>query len=127
MIDLIKVCGISGILSLVTTFVLLVVGVIFIGQSKSRRAFVIFGLVALLPLFIGILGTVAGYSQAARAQKLVASAGQAVLQSDREHARYTTYLGSGCTAMLWVIVCAAAYLKKRNAEQDGGGQPATGA
>lgn len=118
MIELFKGSGICGMLTLVTTFVLLVVGVILISQSKSRRTLVIIGLVALMPLIIGVLGTVAGYSKSARAREALGTSDQAIFERNREYARYTTCLGWGGTAVVWVIVGAAACLKGRNAEQN---------
>lgn len=116
MIDFIKVCGIVGILSPVTTFVLLVAAAVVITRSTSPKTLLILGLVGLLPLLMGILGTAAGNSQTAKAQESMASVEQTVIQSDYEHARYTTWLGAGCTALLWVIVGGAACLKNNQAD-----------
>ena len=118
MIDFIKVCGICGILSVVSTLVLVVAAIVAMCLSKSRRALIIFGIIALFPLLIGVFGTAAGYHQASRVDELMESSDQAVVQRGREIARYTTYLGLGCTGLLWVIVLVGASLKKRNAEQD---------
>jgi hypothetical protein len=103
-------------LSLVTTLVLLVVGMVVLYRSKSRRALVMLGMIALLPLLFGVLGTAAGYSQVASAEALMESPNEAVFQRSREQARYTTYLGFGCTALLWVIGVVGASRVKRNTE-----------
>jgi hypothetical protein len=117
MIDFIKSLGICGILSLVSTLALAVIFVAAICRSRSPRSRVKFGIIALLPLLIGLLGTAAGYSKVSRVDEQVESFDQAAVQRSREFARYTTYLGLGCTGLLWVIVVVGASLKTRNAEQ----------
>ena len=113
MLDFLKICGICGLLSLVSTFALLVAGIAAACLSKSRRALITFAVIALLPLLIGLLGTAAGYHRVSRAGERINSPEPALIQHGREQARYTTYLGLGCTGLLWVIVVVAASLKKQ--------------
>ena len=62
MIEFIKVCGLFGLLSLLTTVALLIGFFLVMPKSGSRGPSATFCLLALLPLLFGVLGTALGYA-----------------------------------------------------------------
>ena len=120
MIEFIKVCGIVGFIILLLTPVLLLLGILIAVLCKSRKPLAIFAVVAFIPLLLGLLGTAAGYSQVHSVSGRLEPPDAALIQHGRAQARYTSYLGAGCTILLWLICALGAATKRENAEPENG-------
>ena len=116
----IKICGIFGVFVLFVSLVLLVTGVVLLWMAETRRTMAVFLVVSLLPLMLGLAGTMIGYHRvdmvAGRLEKDDADK-EEIVELGRKHARYTTYLGIGTSAVL-LCLGAAGLLTKTGRPQD---------
>ncbi len=69
MIRFVMSCGISGILILLVTAMLLVGGILIVSLSKSKKAIAIFALVSLIPLALGLGATAITFSRVKKVMK----------------------------------------------------------
>ena len=113
MMEFVKVCGICGILSLVVTLGLLIVGIALIGlRSNSRKVLRIFLVLSLIPAVVGVLGTASGYSQVSGTAELVEVAEPEIISHGQKMARYPTYLGVVCTGVLYLVFLGGNLMKR---------------
>jgi hypothetical protein len=125
MLDVIRFSGVSGLLILVLIPVLLLVGGLIVGLTRSRGPIVVYAVVCLLPLVIGILGTVAGYRKAQGCVVRGTSEARAqmeYLRHARAQARYTTYMGVMATVVLLPLVVVGFTRTREAVPPPAGGQ-----
>ncbi len=67
-VDILRVAGVAGLLAMLCGFMLFVVGVLLLCFARSRTTFAIYLLLSLIPLGLGLAGTLAGYSQVAKVE-----------------------------------------------------------
>ena len=114
--EFIEVCGLFGFVILSFTFALFVVGVLLLCLAKSRKLMAIFTIVALLPLGLGLCGTMIGYSHVNMVAKTIETETSEVIQLGKEQARCTSYLGIGASGFL-LCLGIVGLLTKRNTAQ----------
>ena len=119
MIDVIKHSGMAGLLALVLTAAIAIAIILVACLSKRRRALVVMFLVALFPLVAGLLGTGAGYAQV-RSAVVEHNVDRAMIEVGRAEARGATYVGLGCSVLLWIICGVVSVARKGPAARGSG-------
>ena len=96
--------GIFGLLIVVVFIVLMVTWVVILVTARSRRAMVLFGLLAFLPLLLGLVGTCLGRmhvnAYAREWGSTIVEHEQSVVAVGRRETWAPTWLGSGATVIL---------------------------
>lgn len=109
--------GVFGLLIIVGFFAILVTGAIVVGILRSRRSAAVFGLLALIPLVLGLCGTYLGNLNVDRALQSMPPEPAPDLESmeaaGRRAAMSTTYLGSGASAVLLLAAGCGLVLTNR--------------
>lgn len=123
-LDMIKCSGIIGYVIVLTSIVLLVVGIVTLVTAKTRRAVLPLFLYALAPVCLGLLGTYWGNREVDRKIAVVRSTdGRDVNQADVEHGRslamITTWMGLVAAAAPVVLGLAGMAIKRGEPEGAG--------
>ena len=125
MFQFIRICGISGILILFATIILLIVGIVTVNSSRSKKTVVIFALVSLIPLTLGLLATASTFAKVKYHSEInnyplpePDSPRYEVYQNSCAEAKYPIYLGVGSSALLLSIAGIGASIKKEKQEQE---------
>lgn len=96
--------GIAGLLVVLCFVSVVIAGAVGLPLTRSKRLLGWLTMLSLLPVVIGLCGTMAGYHQIAGAIEgglLPATDGaQSIVEHGRQEARYATYLGAGATLIL---------------------------
>jgi hypothetical protein len=116
--DFLQKSGIFGLPIILFFFLLLVISIIVVAITRSRRAVLTFSILAFIPLFLGVLGTVIGNIAVSKeTQRFPANleVARAMEAEARREARIPIYLGSGATvALLMACGCGFAFTKKKS-------------
>jgi len=103
-------CGVVGLAIVGLAAFVFIAGLLTMILAKSRTAVLLVLVLALLPLLVGIAGTLSGY----RNVELAAQAGdvpEEAIRMGKAVAMHTTYLGAAATAILLVLGVLAALAK----------------
>jgi hypothetical protein len=120
MIHFVRVCGLFGSLILVLTGALAITGIFVACFARRRAALGVLAVAALLPFGLGLAGTAVGNAAVASMREAMESPDRALIEHGRREARYTSYLGAGCTVVLWLICGVGAAAKGAIAEPERG-------
>ena len=110
--NFLKYSSAFDMLILLLAFIFILLGILLLIVSHSRRPFYLLLVLALLPLLLGMLSTYLKYREIDRVLTMVADAGVEVAGAARQEAWIITYVGAAGTAVLALIGLLGVLVKK---------------
>jgi len=103
--ELIAHSGPGGLIAIVTTAILFVVGVLLLFKARTLKPMIVLGILALIPLCVGVVFTHIGYAvvEQSFADQPPSEANAEGIKQGRAASRLPGYVGAAGSALILVL------------------------